>query len=56
MVASSPEESARRQEAATKAAEQALRLDSSLAAGHEAMAAVYRYQEFEWSKPRSRGV
>jgi serine/threonine protein kinase/TolB-like protein/Flp pilus assembly protein TadD len=46
--ASSPAESARRYQSAMRAAQRASQLDPSLAQAHEALAAVYRYSEFQW--------
>ena len=48
--ASSPEEGDKRYEIAMRAAKRASELDPSLAEGHEAVAAVYRYREFEWEQ------
>jgi serine/threonine protein kinase/TolB-like protein len=48
--ASSPEESRRRKAAALRAALQAATLDPLLAQTHEALAAVYRFSEFEWEE------
>jgi len=48
--ASSPAESASRYETAMRAAERASQLDPLLAEAHEAVAAVYRYREFQWEQ------
>ncbi len=48
--ASSPDESSRRREAAMAAAQLAAKLDPLSAQTHEALAAVYRFTEFQWTE------